>query len=54
MKKRYQDILDKPTTSNWNEIDKARDLLREMLDDDELNLTSEQGDIISTAASLIN
>ncbi len=51
--KKYQDILDQEVKPEWNEIDKARDLLFELLDDPDQLIGEEAGAVIDNAIKLI-
>lgn len=53
MKTVYEEIAEKEVTKNYNEIDKARDLLEALLEDEDAGLTSYAGEIIRQAADYI-
>jgi hypothetical protein len=53
-KTHYDDIEDAEETDDYNQIDKARDMLLQLLDDDQVRLCSEASGIIARATNLID
>ncbi len=53
MTDQYDEIINAEITDDYNEIDKARDLLKELLDDPEVGICDQAGAIIQTAINFI-
>ena len=50
----YDAIEDAEETDKYNQIDKSRDMLLQLLDDDQIRLSSEVASIVARAARYIN
>lgn len=53
MNDKYDEILNRPETDDYNDIDRARDLLAELLDDPDQLIGDDAGAIIQRAIDLI-